>query len=364
MEDRSAEDLLAWLGWTAEDLVRWGDGLIARTSFFDPIRKWIDLVRLLAPEKWEDATDDVRLALDHRIASELLFRLRDALTQAGAAPPLPDPPAMAWTPQHERFNNPVGQMDEVLTDFGISPHPSLVVALEGQVEMIMMRNTMDHLHVPRRRNYIELFDVGGVDKNYGLLGGYVAAPELGKPLPPDMVLLNRPVTRFMVVSDPESKLRTQQGRDEKKRQIVDSMMGRLASAYRTSQIRTQLESMVVVETWTGKESFEFAHFTDDEIAAGIKAAYQGAVRPEPTVTPAEAAVIRKRQGNLKEVLRRLPTPQIGKDQLAEAMWPILRTKLDLHVEHRILDDLPITRILRRAIDMATTSLRRSTGLRV
>jgi hypothetical protein len=306
----------------------------------------------------------VRLALDHRVAAEVLFRLRDGLALAGAAPPLPTPPAMAWTPQHERFNNPASQLDAVLTDFGISPHPSLVVALEGQVEMIMTANAMDHLHVPRRRNYIELFNVGGVDKDYGLLGGYVAAPELGKALSPDMVLLNRPVTRFMMVTDPESKLRTQIGRDEKKRQIVDSMMGRLEPRYQIPQVRAQLEDLVVIETWNGTESFEFAHFTDQEIVDGIKAAYAFSGRPDPAVPLADVAALRKSQGNLRVILKRLPAPTIGKDKLAEAMWPTLRSKLDHHVQNGNLDQVPIARILKQATHLATTSLRRSVGLRV
>jgi hypothetical protein len=364
MGDRKPEQLVHWLQLSAEDIESLGDTLIIRAHFFDPINKWVELVRLMAPEKWEDATGDVSLALDHRIASELLFRLRDELALAGAAPPLPAPPPFAWTPQHDRFNNPAERLDQVLTDFGISPHPSLVVALEGHVEMLMLNNTMEHLHVSRRRNYIELFDVGGVDKNYGLLGGYVSAPELGKVLPPDMVLLNRPVTRFMVVTDPESKLRTQAGRDEKKRQIVDSIMARISPTYRTPQIRAQLEPLVVIETWDGTASFEFAHFTDQEIVDGIKAAYGLASRPEPVVFRADVAALRKSQGNLKVILKRLPPPAIGKDKLAEAMWPVLRSKLDRHLQSGTLEEVPIARIIEQAIDLATTSRRRSVGLRV
>jgi hypothetical protein len=364
MGDRKPDQLIAWLQLTADDIEKFGDTLILRARFFDPIQDWVDLVRLMAPEKWEKATGPVRLALEHHIASEVLFRLRDELALAGAAAPLPAPPSFAWVPQHDRFNHPAEQLDEVLTDFGISPHPSLVVALEGQVEMIMAGNSMDHLHVPSRRNYIELFNVGGVDKNYGLLGGYVAAPELGKALPPDMVLLNRPVTRFMVVADPEKELRTQAGRDKKKGQIVTSMMGRLAPTYQTPQVRTQLETMVAMETWNGTDSFEFAHFTDDEIVAGIKSAYALAGRPEPSVLVADVATLRNRRGNLRALLRRLPAPVIGKDKLAEAMWPTLRSRLDQHLQAGTLDQVPIARILRRAVDLATTSLRRSTALKV
>jgi hypothetical protein len=318
----------------------------------------------MAPEKWEKATGDVRLALDHRIAAEMLFRFRDELASAGAAPPLQAPPAAAWTPQQERFNNPAEQLDEVLTDFGISPHPSLVLALEGQVEMIMVAYAMTHLHVPQRRNFIELVNVGGVDKNYGLLGGYVAAPELGKALQPDMVLLNRPVTRFMVVADPESKLRTQTDRDAKKRQIVDSMIRRLEPRYQIPQVRTQLDGLVVIETWNGTESFEFAHFTDQEIVDGIKAAYAVSGRPDPAVPLADVAALRKSQGNLRVILKGLPAPAIGKDKLAEAMWPTLRSKLDQHLRNGTLEQVPIARILKQAIGLATMSLRRSVGLRV
>jgi hypothetical protein len=64
------------------------------------------------------------------------------------------------------------------------------------------------------------------------------------------------------------------------------------------------------------------------------------------------------------ILKRLPAPTIGKDKLAEAMWPMLRGKLDQHLQNGTLDQVPIARILKQAIGLATMSLRRSVGLKV
>jgi hypothetical protein len=362
---RRPDEMLTSLRMSADDLVRWGDGLIARTTFFDPVRSWVPLLRLLAPEKWADATGQTRVALEHRMAAELLLKLRDDLAVEGSAPPLPPPPPFAWTPQHERFNRPAQDLDRVLTDFGISPHPSLVMVLEGQTEMILVGESMDHLHIPRRRSYIELFNIGGNTHDYGLLASYVAMPELGQAIQSDFVRLDRPMTRVMVVTDPENTLATVAGREAKKVSIVNAIFNKLPTKYRTAAARTELDSLVVVETWTGNESFEFAHFTDGEIASAINRIYRKRRQNVTQVKPAQVNAVRLKKGNLKTaLLKRLPAPQIQKDQLAEALWPTLRRKLDRQVARGTLDSVPIGRVLGLAVEAAATSFRRSVGLRV
>jgi hypothetical protein len=364
VRDRKATDVLEWLGLRADQVVEWADGILGRTTFFDPTRSWVDIVRLFAPDKWAATTGNVRLAIDHRLAAEMLLKLHDDLAATGAAPRLPDPPPHAWTPQHERFNRPLENLDRILTEYGISPHPSLVIALEGRSEVILAEKTMSHLNIPKRRSYIELIDIGGNTKDYGLLAGYVATPELGKPIQSNLVRLDRPVTRFMVVTDPENKLRTQAGRDKKKREIVDSIFGRLPAGYRTAQARAELESLVSVVTWTADDSLEFAHFTNGQIASAIKALYRKNGRPVPILTAADVDVIRRRRGNLKGLLKRLPGPVIRKDEMAEALWPALQAKLDRARAKDSLDAVPMGRILKQAVELATTSLRRNNAFKV
>jgi hypothetical protein len=359
---RKADDMRDWLRMTPDEVVSLADGLVVRIKSSDPIDKWVDLVRMMSPDKWRELTGDARIAIDHRIAAEMLMRLRDDLTIEEVAPALPAAPAMAWTPQHYRLNHPMEDLDRVLTDYGISPHPSLVLPLEGATEMILVGRSMALLHLPRRRNYIELFDIGGNTNDYGLLARYVAVPELGREVRTDLIMFNRPVTRIMVVTDPENKLRAQEQRDAKRRQILESIYASLPDRFRTERAKSQLDSVVTIDTWTENESFEFAHFTDDEIAEAIRRVHTQDSLSEPDVNVAEIHAIRQRRGNLKSILRKYPALKDRKDRLADALWPTLRDRLDHHVKDGTIETIPIGRVLKRAVDMATMSFRRSVAL--
>jgi hypothetical protein len=362
MRDRKADEMREWLGMTPDELVSLADGLVLRIKSSDPIDKWVELVRLVSPDKWKELTGEARVAIDHRIAAEMLMRLRDDLTTEGLAPALEVPPAIAWTPQHDRLNRRMDDLDRILTDYGISPHPSLVLPLEGATEMILVGRSMEHLYVPRRRDYIELFDIGGNTNDYGLLARYVAVPELGREVRSDLVMLNRPVTRIMVVTDPENNLRTQDQRDTKRRQILGSIYASLPQRFRTERARSQLDSVVTIDTWTDNESFEFAHFTNDEIAAAIRRVHEEGGLPEPAVNAAEIDAIRQRRGNLKSLLRKYPALKRRKDRLADTLWPTLRDRLDQHVKDATIETIPVGRVLKRAVDLATMSFRRSVAL--
>jgi hypothetical protein len=120
-----------WLRITPDEIVSLADGLVLGIKSSDPIDKWVDLVRMMSPDKWKELTGWARLAIDHRIAAEMLMRLRNDLEFEGVAPALGTLPTMAWTPQHDRLNPRMDDLDRILTDYGISPHPSLMLPLEG-----------------------------------------------------------------------------------------------------------------------------------------------------------------------------------------------------------------------------------------
>lgn len=364
IHDRKAETMREWLRLTPDEIVSLADGLVVRIKSADPINGWADLVRLMNPTKWKELTGDARIAIDHRLAAEMLMRLRDDLTFGGIAAALPLPPPMAWTPQHDRLNRPMENLDQVLMDYGISPHPALVLPLEGATEMILVARAMDLLHVPRRRSYIELFDIGGNSNDYGLLARYVAVPELGQELRSDLVTLSRPITRIMVVTDPENRLRSQEQREVRRRQILESIFASLPERFRTDRAKSQLDSIVTMDTWTNDESFEFAHFTNDEIAEAIMRLHADSGLSIPAVNPADIDAVRLRRGNLKSILRRYPTLKDRKDKLAEALWPYLERRLDAHVKDGTIESIPLGRILQRAVDLATMSFRRSMALEV
>jgi hypothetical protein len=76
------------------------------------------------------------VALDARIAAEILLRFHEDLALLGHAEPLPDlSHAKAWHPLLERLSFHPGTLDEDLIRLGISPHLRVVLALEGESEM-------------------------------------------------------------------------------------------------------------------------------------------------------------------------------------------------------------------------------------
>jgi hypothetical protein len=358
---QDAADNARWIRLSADQVTDLADALTTRTSFFDPLRAWTDLIRLMGSDKWEELRGDARLAVDHRIASEMLYRLRDDLANEGYADPLPEVPRWAWTPRSERWNRPAHSIDQVLTDYGLSPEPSLVWALEGQVEIAFASRVMDFLKVPRHRSFIRLHDVGGNDKDYGLLAQYIGVPATGAVLGDDFVLLDRPVTRFFISTDPENRLRTAIQRVQLKNSIVQSMLNRLDGRFRTAEVRGQLDGMVSIETWTADASFEFAHFTDGELTSAIEGAYTARGTRKVHVDQSALAALRRRNGNLKSLLRTLPPPNLKKDELVDYLWPILILKLET-TSASSRENIPIVRHLQKAIELATLSFRRHIGM--
>jgi len=82
-----------------------------------------------APAKsWEHLKDASLLAMDDRIAAEIVLRFYEDLALRGQAEPLPDlSTTMAWHPLHERLSNHPETLDEDLVRLGISPHPRVVL---------------------------------------------------------------------------------------------------------------------------------------------------------------------------------------------------------------------------------------------
>src|SRR5438105_5478080 len=157
----------------------------------------------------------------------------------------------------------------------------------------------------------------------------------------------------MVVADPESTFRTQTDRDAKKRH----------PATKPQEVRTQLETLAVVETWNAADSFD-SRISPKTRSSPASATYALAARPEPLVPTAGVAAIPKTAGNLKALLHRLPAPLIGKDKLAEAMLPTLRCKVRPAPSGWHPRSTSDRRILKQVIDLAAMSLRRSTARRV
>lgn len=355
---------LTAVGWAAADILPAAEDLIQRTWFFDPLEEWNDLVRLVAPKHWNDLRGTALQAMDRRRSAEILLFAHDDLAKAGAVQPIGEPPRMVRTALGQRLTTDGTELDAILTRYDLSPHPSLLLVLEGATEMTLVPRAMAHLGFAPGEHVIRLVEAGSVDRDVGFLASFGAVPGLGEQLDPNALLLTKPLTRILLAFDPEKKYATPDKRRKQKEICVQQIWQRVPRLHRSPLLRRELTKLVRVTTW-GRYSFEFANFTDREIAGAMERAHLAATGQVVAISTGD--VRRERQAPTKplpDVENLFPLPKsIGKVDLAEELWPVLRDKLDKRVERDTLSRLPLGRILIQAHKLAYAWPRDSLAIR-
>lgn len=351
--------LLKWLGWEASRIEQAAQAISGRASFIDPNRAWLDLMRLVRPAKWSELQGQALMAMDHRIAAETLDLFYDDLVRHRAAPARIIVARRTRPPHPGRLHDDRDQLDPILTAFGLSPHPAVVLVLEGPSDAYLVRQVLRHLDFVYHRSRVEVFSAGGDTKSFDLLAAFTAVPELGQRLPgARIVLLRRPLTRYMVVLDPGRSTTDLQ------RACVEQIWSQLPKRYKTKASRAEIDGLISVENWGGLGgSMEYANFTDSEIQQALVAAYLKRGVRIPDMRP-QIAALRLHNTNIKRLLERrgLPAPHMSKLELAAALWPALRPKVR-HDARRSTPILPLVRVAVAAERQARLTVRHSLGLR-
>ncbi len=332
-----------------------------KTRFFDPLKNWHELIPMIRFERLEKLEGDGLLALDYRVAAEILLRFYDDLADHGAAPPLERPDGRVLHPLDVRLRADSSKLDAVLMDFGLSPHPGVVLVLEGETEMTIVPKVMEFLRIPRRRNFIQLIEAGGVHRNLDLLAEYVAAPHVGEPLG-NGVRLVRPPTRFVVAFDPEHRFTTPEDREVQKQRWVDILLNALPLDLRNSVVLEDLKALVHVDAWD--QTFEFAHFKDGEIAQAINRINRRLGASRPNVLAAHVRSLRRSANpDVSLLWKRGGGSKPGKPLLAEELWPKLERRLEALAAENRIDEIPIARVLIAAYRLARETPRHGVMLR-
>lgn len=268
--------LLNWIGWQAVQVASVAERLLIDGRWIDPLKEWEDLVALIRPERWLKLRGDALIAVDHKIAAEMMLRFYEELVERGAAPPLE--PLGRWrAPRHSRLSRDRDTLQEVLTLYDLSPHPSVVLVVEGATEALIMPRVLDLLS-SSWRNYIEVVDAEGVTRALDPLIAYAATPRLLRE--EALNVLMRPPVRFLIAMDPEGPYITRQQREQRRQHWLARIRRALPERYRTADLGEQLSELVEVTTWTTTgQSFEFAHWSDRQLAGAILAQ-----SPNPSVT--------------------------------------------------------------------------------
>jgi hypothetical protein len=358
---RPPKQVLGWLGVKPDWLTASAAQLLRRADEIDPLGRWHEVIAHADPDMWEELRGNARIALDMRIAAELLLRYYDRLVEARQARGLTKSTSRERG-LFDRRLRPSRTLDEVLTNFGLSPHPRLVLVVEGETEFALMPRVLSLLLTKRDEDVITFFNAEGTRSDLRPLTGLVAPRLAQADQGARHVGLLRPMTRVLVVFDAEHPVATDAKREERRQSWVDRMLRALPQEHRTTTVRQQLDRVVQATTWNSKgENFEFAHFTPLQLAKAI-VAMPGHRRP-PDLTKTRKLVLRARDEhiNLKSLV-----PGRSKTRLAEELWPLLERRIVTAIEKEKETEkrIPIVRVLDEAIALAYEFPRRGLVIRI
>jgi hypothetical protein len=307
---------LGWLGVSEDSLCDQAERLLAWGAGRDVLGDFYDVVRRVSPAKWKSLRGAARVAMDWRISAELLWRLLDQLGVDG-------PPQDRVPVSQQRLSGRTKSLDALLTGLGVSPFPALVLALEGATEMYLMPRVLELLGIRQDGTWIETVDFGGTKRDLSLLARYASQPKLGGDAG-ECVMLDRPVTRFLVLTDAENLYKDELSRERQRRNLLESMTQDIPRDLRSDLVDRE-NSFVEIQTW-GSLPFEFAHFSDTELAQALTAASKWPLEAE--IAELEAAIAAQRTVAAPNIEHAWPRLGVRKRKLAEALWPLLKTKID------------------------------------
>jgi hypothetical protein len=318
--------MLSTLGITPADVQASAESLLFRAHTFDPTGGWSRLIRRAPDRGWKTLTGDALVALDHRLAAEVLLLFYEDVAQRHAAPPLPVLPRLAWHPLLERISDHGGQeLDGLLVHLGVSPHPGVVLVVEGETEELLVPRVFDHLELRRTPDLVRVLCMRGADSELPLVAAATVAPLLGQ-RHGDSYDLIRPPTRLIIAVDQDQRWDSP-AKIHRKRVKILSAIRKVIAAQGAAVDDEDLETFVIVKQWPGK-CFEFAHFDDAELADALRRIHPTCGELNQDALVSRIATIRARGLDIKNVWDQNWTPKPSKVTLADALWPTLRAKID------------------------------------
>ena len=253
-----------------------------------------------------------------------------ALASRGVAKSLPEPPSLSIHPLHERLSRHDSNLDKDLMSLGLSSHPRVVLAVEGESEQLHVPKIAAALGYRDAPELVRVLHLGGTTKDLQKVAALAAAPLIaGRKTDKHRDLL-KPPTCLMVAVDPEGKFSS-----DKWEKTRDGILDEIRQVLRAQGAKTtedELSLLVEIHRWSAS-CYEFAHFTDEELADALTAIHRtvnGLGRGE--LICALAALRERARGghnnvDIKNVWKDW-NYQPSKVALAEQLWPVLNRKID------------------------------------
>lgn len=329
----------ATLDYRAADVRADAESLLSIAHRHDPVGdSWGLLIRRAPQESWKQLRDAALETLDLRIAAEILLCFYEDLAVAGLAEPLPDfgEARMGWHPLLERLSYRRASLDRDLMSLGISPHPRVVLAIEGKTEQLHVPRVWRALELPDAPELLRVITLGGVAKDPVTAGMLAATPLLeGQGPGGDFYWGSKPPTCYTIAVDPEGRYYGSPAAVADTKAKILTAVKEAIEAQGAEVADSELDGLVEIHTWSAS-CYEFAHFTDEELAAGITAIHTICNGLSREALVAALSAERARKKDIKEVWSQWDY-EPNKIKLAEELWPVLEKKI---IAARSGDDVP------------------------
>jgi hypothetical protein len=349
----------AWLAYPSDQLRQDAERLLSRAHSRDPVGdNWSQLMRRAPAKARKYLKDAALLAMDDRIAAEILLRFYEDLALRGQAEPLPDlSGSLGWHPLVERLSFRRDTLDENLVDLGISPYPRVVLALEGETEAYhapLVWRTLGYSEAPE---LMRLLKLGGVDQKLHKVAALNVAPLIGHQVPAPKAIawtVIRPSATLILAVDPDNRFNTPDKVAKERTNILNEVKDVLKAQGVKRPNPEDLDHLVEIRVWDAP-CYEFEHFDDEELAEGIMTVHwtiEGWTREQLVEALRYWRDVKKQdikyvwlKGRWDDQANRLTGKwayEVSKTKLAEALWPTLLRKIRLAM---VAEDVPVPTIM-------------------
>ena len=349
--DSDVEALLRLVGYAPGHLQEDATNLLYDADGQDPLRDWLPLVRHVRYDGWTKLHDAARDALWQRIGAEVLLRAHEDLVGQGRLPALPDLTASRVRHAlHGRLGRQAptaAPLEETLGRFGLSPHPRVLLLVEGETELNHFPRLLEALGLGRPE-LVRVQLAKGSGKNPQLLARYAVTPRIGRQEADGSWPLTATPTALVVAMDPENTWATPDKRAKAKRTLQDAI--REEVKLQGGEIgQDELDVLVNIHVW-GDQKYELANFTDDALLNALSGLARGADdadRGTPAWLDRNRAALQRARAQHKDIDVVIGPMRIRKPALAEVLWPTLLAKC----ERELVAGTTETPALRVALDV-------------
>ena len=284
--------------------------------------EWWPLIRHSNHAAWSKIRGWPAACLWARLGAELLLRAHEELAHLGALEPLPEVSQRTfWTPLHDRVTpGPSGpSLESSLNRFGLSPHPKVLLLLEGDTEMLHLPRVLELVGLGRASD-VRLQHAQGSKVKPQLLARYAITPLIQDT---KTLHLERHPTALVVAMDPDPGWKTDEEQAAQRGRIQSAVADEVAAQGVTAP-QGALDFLVEVFVW-GDQTYELANFSVEDIADALLTLAPPARRKMLTSRIVRAAVQRAFDSHedIKKAFEELGF-QENKPALAQLLWPKLR----------------------------------------